>query len=184
MRVIGGLARGAYLKAPAGRFLRPTSDRVKEALFDILQFEIKGRKVLDLFAGTGSLGIEALSREAELAVFVEKNPIALRYLKENLVNTRLEEKATVFKLSVESFLVKMKNYENYFDLIFLDPPYKIKPEKLEVILEKAASFLNSGGIMIVEHQAKLEVIGPKNMLSLTDRRVYGDTSLSFFKLLR
>lgn len=184
MRVIGGSAKGVYLKAPRGRLVRPTSDRVKEALFNILQFEIAGSKVLDLYAGTGSLGIEALSRGAQLAVFVEKNPLALRFLKENLNRSGLKEKATVYGLSVDDFLDQMIGCKNYFDLIFLDPPYKIKPEKLKAVLEKAAKLLNDGGVLVLEHKTKLAVDCPEHLLSLNDKRAYGDTSLSFFKLLR
>lgn len=184
MRVISGSAKGTRLRAPKSRSVRPTSDRVKEALFNILQFEIAGKKILDLYAGSGSLGIEALSRGAASATFVEQNPNTVRCLKENLKNTHLEEKATVYNLLVENFLERSKEFKNYYDLIFIDPPYKINPEKLKIVIEKAVNFLSSEGVIVVEHRAGIELDFPAHKLSLADKRTYGDTSLSFFKLLR
>lgn len=184
MRVISGLAKGTRLKAPHSRKVRPTSDRVKEALFNILQFEIEGRRVLDLYAGSGSLGIEALSRGATLAVFVEQNADTIKFLKENLKNTYLDQGAIVYNLLVESFFDRERKYKNYFDLIFIDPPYKIKPENLSIIIEKAAKFLRTEGVMVVEHRAGMMIEYPAQKLYLADKRTYGDTSLRFFKLLR
>lgn len=184
MRVISGSAKGTPLKAPKNKTVRPTSDRVKEALFNILQFKISGRIVLDLYAGSGALGIEALSRGASLAVFVEQDPTALKFLKENLKNTHLESGAIVYNLSVEKFLEREKKYNNYFDLIFIDPPYKIKPENFKIIIEKAVGFLSREGVVIVEHRSGIAVEYPVQALYLADKRTYGDTSLSFFKLLR
>ena len=183
MRVISGSAKGTRLKAPRSRLVRPTSDRVKEALFNILQFKIEGRKVLDLYAGSGSLGIEALSRGAALAVFVEQDSNVVKFLRENLKNAFLQKRSTVYNLSVESFLNLKKEYKNYFDLIFIDPPYKIKLENLRVVLKKASGFLKAEGVMALEHKTGLKVESPIQNLVLVDRRTYGDTTLSFFKLL-
>ena len=119
MRVITGSARGRRLKEIQGLETRPTTDRVKEALFSVIQFDIEGRRVLDLFAGTGQLGIEALSRGADSAVFVEQRKDALQAVRENLETCGLSDRARVVSGDAMSYL---KSGEK-FDLIFLDSPY-------------------------------------------------------------
>jgi 16S rRNA (guanine(966)-N(2))-methyltransferase RsmD len=120
MRVITGTARGRTLKTPEGDHTRPTAERVKEAVFSIIQFEIEGRRVLDLFAGSGQLGIEALSRGATSAVFIESDKAAAEVVRENLQKTRLEDKATVLQTDAIAFLASTASV---FDIVFLDPPY-------------------------------------------------------------
>ena len=120
MRVITGSARGRKLKELTGRDTRPTTDRVKEAVFSILQFDLEGRRVLDLFAGTGQLGIEALSRGAASAVFVEQRREAAALIRENLELTRLADSAKVVQGDAFSFLEAAKEK---FDIIFIDPPF-------------------------------------------------------------
>ncbi len=147
MRVITGKARGVVLKTPDGMKTRPTADRVKEALFSIIQFDIPTAKVLDLFGGTGQLGIEALSRGATRAVFVDAGEDACRLIRENLRRTRLESSAMVIRSDYLQFL---KTNKESFDIIFLDPPYA------EVFLENALKMiteidiLQSGGIIVTE----------------------------------
>ena len=147
MRVITGKARGVALKTPDGLLTRPTSDRVKEALFSIIQFDIPGARVLDLFGGTGQLGIEALSRGATRAVFVDEREDACRLIKENLRRTRLEQDAQVVRSDYLSYLDRCGER---FDIIFLDPPYA------EVFLENSIKriteidILQSGGIIVAE----------------------------------
>ena len=147
MRVITGKARGVQLKTPDGMTTRPTSDRVKEALFSIIQFEIPTASVLDLFGGTGQLGIEALSRGAKSAVFVDAGEPACRLIKENLRRTKLESDAKVVRADYMDYL---KRCREKFDIIFLDPPYA------EVFLENALKciaeidILQSGGIIVAE----------------------------------
>ena len=147
MRVITGKARGVALKTPDGLLTRPTSDRVKEALFSIIQFDIPGARVLDLFGGTGQLGIEALSRGATRAVFVDEREDACRLIKENLRRTRLEQDAQVVRSDYLSYLDRCSER---FDIIFLDPPYA------EVFLENSIKriteidILQSGGIIVAE----------------------------------
>lgn len=147
MRVITGKARGVRLKTPEGRDTRPTTDRVKEALFSAIQFEIEGRRVLDLFAGSGQLGIEALSRGAEKAVFVDMSKKAVALVKENLRLTRLQDQAQVIQADYMGFL--SRNRET-FGLIFLDPPYA--EDFLEKSLQNIVEFdiLVSGGIIVTE----------------------------------
>ena len=147
MRVITGTARGVQLKTPDGQTTRPTADRVKEALFSIIQFDIPGSTVLDLFGGTGQLGIEALSRGAKNAVFVDAGDAACRLIKENLKRTKLEQHGRVIRSDYLDFL---SHTSEQFDIVFLDPPYA------EVFLENALKkiteidILRSGGIMIAE----------------------------------
>ena len=147
MRVITGSARGISLKTPNGMLTRPTADRVKEALFSIIQFEIPGARVLDLFGGTGQLGIEALSRGAKSAVFVDSSKEACGLIRENLKRTKLETQGSVVQSDYLSYLSRCRET---FDLILLDPPYA------EVFLEKSLKLiteidiLQSGGIIITE----------------------------------
>lgn len=147
MRVITGKARGVQLKTPDGLTTRPTADRVKEALFSIIQFDIPGAKVLDLFGGTGQLGIEALSRGAISATFVDAGEPACRLIKENLKRTRLEADGKVVRSDYMEFLGRCREQYN---IIFLDPPYA------EVFLENALKkiteidILASGGIIVAE----------------------------------
>ena len=147
MRVITGKARGVQLKTPEGMQTRPTADRVKEALFSIINFDIPGAKVLDLFGGTGQLGIEALSRGAESAVFVDAREESCRLIRENLKRTKLEKEAKVIRSDYLDYLDRCREQYN---IIFLDPPYA------EVFLENAIKriteidILQSDGIIVAE----------------------------------
>ena len=147
MRVITGKARGIVLKTPEGMATRPTADRVKEALFSIIQFEIPAARVLDLFGGTGQLGIEALSRDAKSAVFVDESEDACRLIRENLKRTKLEAQARVVR---SDYLAFLKTCRDKFDIILLDPPYA------EVFLENSLKMiteidiLETGGIIVAE----------------------------------
>ena len=147
MRVITGKARGVVLKTPDGMATRPTADRVKEALFNIIQFEIPAASVLDLFGGTGQLGIEALSRDAKRAVFVDEREDACKLIKENLKRTKLESYARVIR---SDYMAYLKTCKDKFNIILLDPPYA------EVFLENALKMiteidiLETGGIIVAE----------------------------------
>ena len=147
MRVITGKAKGIALKTPDGMLTRPTADRVKEALFSIIQFEVPGARVLDLFGGTGQLGIEALSRGAASAVFVDSRADACALIKENLRRTKLENLGRVVRGDYLEFL---KRCTDTFDIVILDPPYA------EVFLENALKtiteidILQTGGIIVAE----------------------------------
>ena len=146
MRVVSGVARGRKLKEPIGFGIRPTSDMVKESVFNIVQFDVEGRRVLDLFAGTGQLGIEALSRGARSAVFVDSKPEAVKLIWENLKICGLADLASVHTRDAFRYL---ENDEK-FDLIFLDPPYDTL--LVEKALTKIIEFdkLNTNGIIICE----------------------------------
>ena len=148
MRVITGIARGRRLKEPQGLETRPTTDRVKEGIFSSIQFEIEGRRVLDLFGGTGQMGIEALSRGAAHCTFVDLRKEAVGIIRENLKLTGLEGQATVVQGDALAFLTRCR--EKY-DVIFLDPPYET--ELLETAIAHIArhDLLNVHGMMIAEH---------------------------------
>lgn len=159
MRVITGSARGRRLKDLEGLETRPTTDRVKEGLFSALQFEIEGRRVLDLFAGTGQLGIECLSRGAAFALFIDQRREAVRLIQENLALTRLAEQSQVIcgdALQILTELSSKTKKNQRFDLIFLDPPYR------SGLLESAtkrivdAEILNPDGILVMEHPMELQ----------------------------
>lgn len=147
MRVITGKARGVVLKTPDGDLTRPTTDRVKEALFSIIQFELPGATVLDLFGGTGQLGIEAISRGAQSAVFVDAREDACKLIRENLRRTRFEKEGKVIRAD---YLDYLKRCKEKFSVILLDPPYS------EVFLENSLKMiteidiLKSGGIIVAE----------------------------------
>ena len=151
MRVITGTARGRRLKELEGMETRPTTDRVKEGMFSALQFEIEGRKVLDLFAGTGQLGIECLSRGAASAVFVDRRADAVKLIKENLKVTELQDRARVVSGDSMEFL---KSLRETFDIILLDPPYAAG--LLEPAIAHIARFdiLAPHGIIVAEHPAE------------------------------
>ena len=178
MRVISGKARGVQLKTPDGMHTRPTADRVKEALFSIIQFDLPGAKVLDLFGGTGQLGIEALSRGAKSAVFVDEREDACRMIRENLKRTKLEEQARVQRADYMLFL---KNCHEPFDIIFLDPPYA------EVFLENSLKMiteidiLQSGGIIVTERPVGKEIPGDFPGFSRSRDYKYSATVLTLFR---
>lgn len=147
MRVITGKARGIQLKTPDGMQTRPTADRVKEALFSIINFDVPGAKVLDLFGGTGQLGIEALSRGAASAVFVDAREDSCKLIRENLKRTKLEQDAKVIR---SDYLDYLNRCREQYNIILLDPPYA------EVFLENAIKriteidILQSDGIIVAE----------------------------------
>lgn len=167
MRVISGKAKGIVLTTPDGLTTRPTADRVKEALFSIIQFDLPGAEVLDLFGGTGQLGIEALSRGAKRAVFVDHGEAACRLIKENLRKTHFEQNADVIRSDYLAYLGRCKEK---FRIILLDPPYA------EVFLETALrkiseiDILQSGGIIITERPLGKEL--PLEMEGYTRSRDY------------
>ena len=147
MRVISGQCRGRKLLEPAGNDVRPTTDQVKEAMFNIVQFDIEGRRVLDLFAGTGQLGIEALSRGAAECVFVDSSRDSLRLVQENLKRCGL--RAGVVQCDALSYLRRGEK----FDLILIDPPYGSGLDAQAVQAVKEFDILAKGGIMVCESRA-------------------------------
>ena len=178
MRVITGKARGVALKTPDGMLTRPTTDRVKEALFSIIQFEIPNARVLDLFGGTGQLGIEALSRGAKCAVFVDEREDACKLIRENLRRTRLEHDAQVIRSDYLSYLGRCREK---FDIILLDPPYA------EVYLENSIKriteidILQSGGIIVAERPLGKELPWDFPGYTRSKDYKYGKTLLTLYR---
>ena len=178
MRVITGSARGISLKTPDGMQTRPTADRVKEALFSIIQFDVPCARVLDLFGGTGQLGIEALSRGAKSAVFVDQREDACMLIRENLRRTRLEASGRVVR---SDYLEYLRRCREQYDIILLDPPYA------EVFLENALKCiteidnLQSGGIIVAERPLGKEL--PWDFEGYTRSRdyKYGKTLLTIYR---
>lgn len=192
MRVISGRARGTKLKTIESMSTRPTLDRVKESLFNILQNDITEKNVLDLFAGSGALGIEALSRGANKAYFSDSNPEAVKVIKENLTKTRLIDYSKVYNMSYEKAITKMSNENVKIDIVFIDPPYRlgIAANSIKLIIQN--DLLNENAIIIVETDEKerdiKEILELKNLnkelqkIEITDLRKYGRASLIFLRV--
>ena len=177
MRVITGIARGKRLATvPGTDIVRPTGDKVKEALFSSIQFDIEGRRVLDLFAGSGQLGIEALSRGAATATFVDVSDASLRVVKQNLENTGLADKAQVVKSDYSSFALRSTQK---FDLAFLDPPYQAGI--LENAVLKTVPLMSEFGRIFCEHPSELKM--PKKISDFTVCKVYkyGKTLITVYQ---
>ncbi|OIQ58383.1 ribosomal RNA small subunit methyltransferase D [Moorella thermoacetica] len=178
LRIIAGEARGRRLGTPRGRTTRPTSDRVREALFNILGNRVIDSLFLDLFAGSGAVGLEALSRGARRAVFVENNRQALNCLLANIKATGLEARGQVMALDARRALATLARRGETFDLIFSDPPYRQGWE--ELILPAVIPVLAPGGLVIME--TAVAEAGPAiTGLEITAIRIYGDTALNFYK---
>lgn len=178
MRVITGLARGCRLTTLPGEDTRPTTDKVKEGLFSAIQFDIEGRRVLDLFAGSGQLGIEALSRGASGCVFVDRNPEAVAIIKQNLQKTALSPLSQVVATDALSYLERPKDS---FDLVFLDPPYA--SELLLPTLMKAAKLVNDGGILVCESDEETLLPDKVDRFTLDRVRRYGRIHIWIYRYL-
>lgn len=178
MRVIAGSAKGTRLKTPVGDLTRPTADRVKEAVFSILQFELEGSRVLDLFAGTGQMGIEALSRGASSAVFVDGRREACKLVEENIRLAKMTDRAKVVQ---SDYLAYLDRRDGIFDLIILDPPYA------DVFLENSLKriseidILSERGIIICERPADKSLDLSFDGLARGKDYRYGKTWITVFR---
>ena len=178
MRVIAGSARGIVLKTPDGFATRPTADRVKEAVFSIIHFDLPGAKVLDLFGGTGQLGIEALSRGAKRCVFVDESKSACSLIRENLKRTKFTDFA---KVTESDYMAFLKHCTEKFDIILLDPPYA------EVFLENCLNFiteidiLKSGGIIVAERPVGKDIPGDFPGYARSKDYKYGNTLITLYR---
>lgn len=180
MRVISGTAKGCKLNSIEDRATRPTLDRVKEPLFSILQTHLKEANVLDLFAGSGALGIECLSRGSEHATFCDKSYMAIKILKQNLEKTKLENKSTILNIDYKKCL---NNLTKPFNIIFIDPPYKkdIAVDAIKKVL--ALHLLSKDGIIVLETDEEEREIKELEKLEVEvyDRRKYGRVKLLFIR---
>ncbi len=178
MRVISGDRKGHRIGAGKRAGLRPTSDRAKESIFNVLRGEVMGKRILDLFAGAGSLGIEALSRGAEQVTFVDASLRSINVLRENLDNLNLKDRSKVIRSDAVKALGKL---EQSFHLIFADPPY-LKGFAQRIISRIAQSeVLSIGGILILEHHKKETFSYPEEHLSLLKQKKFGDTVITFLQ---
>lgn len=179
MRIITGSAKGAKLKAPQGLDTRPTADRVKESVFNILGDIVVDANVLDLFAGTGNLGLEALSRGAKTAVFVDHGSESIGIIKENATHTKLIEHTEIYRNDVLRALDKFVQTNRSFDLLFCDPPYK--KGFVQAILEKLDKdpIMAPNGIVVMEHSRHELVEDQWENLQLRRTERYGATLISF-----
>jgi 16S rRNA (guanine966-N2)-methyltransferase len=179
MRIIAGALKGRRLAPVKGR-TRPTAAKVREAVFDILGPAVTGAKVLDLFAGTGALGVEALSRGAALAVFVEDHPAALQVLRRNLADLGLLDRSMVWTLPVAAALKKLAGRADRFHLAFLDPPYGGGAAALALSALDSLDLLLPGARVVVEHSRRETLPEACGHLEQIEVRRYGDTQVAFY----
>lgn len=180
MRIIAGSLKGRRLAPVKGR-IRPTGAKVREAVFAILGEAVAGARVLDLFAGTGALGIEALSRGAREAVFVEDNPEALKVLRRNLEDLGLKDRTSVLPVSVRQALKKLAVHGADFDLAFLDPPYGGEQAVAALQALAAAEIMAPTAWVVAEHSRRDQLPKAAGPLQLRELRRYGDTQVAFYR---
>jgi 16S rRNA (guanine966-N2)-methyltransferase len=185
MRVIAGIAKGHKLQAPAGDATRPPLDRQKEALFSMLGDRVEGADVLDLYAGSGSFGIEALSRGAGSAVFVDSSPEAEAAAQDNLAHTKLADKGSVIRNNVITFLARNAAVGASYDLIFLDPPFRIDMIDLAAVFEALlkGNLVRGDGLVVLRLFSKMEP-PDRPGFSTTKNRAYGDSRFLFYEVER
>lgn len=176
MRIISGERRGKKLTALEGMAVRPTADRVKEALFNILQFSVEGRVFLDLFAGSGQIGLEALSRGAKMAVFVDSSKASLKVVRQNIAATGMGERAVVQEADFAAYL---RRTTQRFDLAFLDPPYQAG--LLRQALPLTADRMNPGGVIVCEHPAELPLPERAGEFQSEKTYRYGKIALTLYR---
>jgi 16S rRNA (guanine(966)-N(2))-methyltransferase RsmD len=188
MRVIAGTYRSRVLKSLKGNALRPTSDRLRETLFNILGSAVDNCRFIDVFAGTGAVGIEALSRGASQAVFIESHAPAATLIRRNMESLGISSQALVLPLDairgLEKLTARNKASNPPFDFVFLDPPYARVEEYTRVLhFLASAPFLRDGSVVIAEHSRKVELPAQTGKLGRTRTVRQGDVALTFFRLL-
>ena len=179
IRIIGGELKGRKLATVRGLKTRPTTDRVRESIFNILGNSIRGARVLDLYAGTGAMGIEALSRGAESVLFADDHKTALAALQKNIKTCSLEKRSKTIKWDIFSNLNILRSYSPAFNLVFLDPPYDqnmIHPTLSNLVTSRC---LESGSRLVIEHSQRESIAETLPEFKISDRRRYGKTLVSF-----
>lgn len=180
MRLVGGQARGRRLRAPSGGDTRPTSAKVRKAVIDILGGRLRGARFLDLFAGSGAVGIEALNHGARAALFVDAAPGAVRVIASNLKAAGLDGAAEIVQATAATALARLSKQGERFDVVFLDPPYD--PGLTESDLLAAWRLVTEDGILILEHSSRTPApVPPSAELRQLRTHRYGDTSLTVFR---
>lgn len=182
MRIIAGKRRGHKLLSPATSETRPTLDRIKESMFSIIQGYIIDATVVDVFAGTGSLGLEAASRGAKEVFLVDKSPVTFPILKQNIEKLKFEDFCHPLNTDAYSALNYLSDNNKVFDIIFIDPPYlkNMIPKALEIVKEK--NMLNVDGIIVTKIDTSEEICEGYKNIKLTNKRVYGNTTVCLYKL--
>lgn len=183
MRIIAGKAKGRKLIPPATMETRPTLDRVKEAMFSMIQGYIPQAVVVDVFAGTGSLGLEAASRGASEVYLVDKSPVTFPLLKENVINLKFEDFCTPLNMDSYDALRSLAEKNKKFDIIFIDPPYckEMIPEAMQIVKEK--DLLKEDGIIVTKIDTIEEIYEGYKDIKLTRSKKYGNTTVCFYHYL-
>lgn len=188
LRIIGGQKRGRKLASFKGMDFRPTADRVREALFDVLQDSIRGKRVLELFAGTGAVGLEALSRGARAATFVERDRRTCRLIKKNIASLGYQEQAEICNLDAFKFPRRVASEDGCFDMVFIDPPYdffRSRGHELRImaLLEDLgeADWLRDEAMVILQHPREVVPSDRLGNLRLVKQKAYGRTRLAFYQ---
>lgn len=181
MRIIAGLARGRKIITPEGTGTRPTSDRVKESIFGILQFKLSGKRVLDLFAGSGSLGLESLSRGASYCVFVDKDNGSIQAVSKNVKSLGFESQCDILQADFAQAIKRLSSRRSQFDFIFMDPPYAAGILEQAVDFVLANNLLSDGGTIVAEHAAGKMAWENIKTCDIYDTRTYGNTAVSFIR---
>ncbi len=181
MRIIGGKLRGRKIEQPELDSVRPTKDRIRQAVFNVIAAAVPGTSVLDVFAGSGAYGLEALSRGAERAVFVEKDPRCARVISENIRALGLEDASEVATRDAFEYLKKAHEGGDRFDLVFADPPYNIDAAKNFLININHYDIVNHSGLLVVEHGTPEALPDAEGFFTLLKRKAYADISVSFYQ---
>jgi 16S rRNA (guanine966-N2)-methyltransferase len=181
LRIIAGLAKGRKLVPIKGKGIRPTSDKIRQAIFNILNLDWDGARVLDLFAGTGALGIEALSRRASDAVFIDHHPYAIETIKKNLLLCGFSEKGRVFQKDPLHGLGFLEKSGLLFDVIFMDPPYGQGMARKTLELLARRNLMKPDGVVVVECDRAEILSSPAGFQAQGEKRVYGRTTVYFFE---
>jgi 16S rRNA (guanine966-N2)-methyltransferase len=181
MRVISGIAKGKKLLSPLTMETRPTLDRVKESIFDIIQMKIYGSKVIDVFAGTGSLGLEAVSRGAVNCFLIDKGKDTYDLLKQNVINLKFEDKCKIFNMDSYKVLEQLGEGHEKFDIIFIDPPYAkdMIPPAVKII--EKYRMLSNDGIIVTKIDSKEEIYEGTTEIKIYNHRKYGNTTICFYR---
>lgn len=181
MRIIAGLAKGRKILSPIGMDTRPTLDRIKESIFNIIQNRVPGAVAADIFAGTGSLGLEAASRGAKECYLVDKGKETFKYLKENVENLGFNDICECFNMDSYEVLNLFSDRKKIFDLVFIDPPYlkNMIPPALEIIYKK--NLLSKDGLIVTKIDSSEIIYEGYENLQLCDDRKYGNTTVCFYR---
>lgn len=180
MRIIGGVFRSRKIESPPAHSARPTKDRVREAVFNMIAGNLEGARVLDLFAGSGAYGLEALSRGARECVFVENNPGCALVISKNIEKLKVQDKTKVRKADVTKCLEEMGPQKEKFDIIFSDPPYDLVLSRNILIMIQRYDILKHSGLLILEHDRKEAISEGAGDVSIYKQKSYGITSISVF----